>query len=103
MRDGFGSKPDYSGYDDHSWTPRSWEQHREYSKQHLSARTQAEEKEIEQEYGVRYSELSRLPYHDPIKCHLVDPMHCLLLGVAKHTLKMWIEVCADMVYPIRES
>ena len=52
----------------------------------------AQQKKIEQEFGVRYSELCRLPYYDPIRCHLIDPMHCLLLGIAKHTLKIWIEV-----------
>lgn len=62
------------------------------SELYLAASTKTEQKQIEFEHGIRYTELNRLPYYDPIKCHLVDPMHCLLLGVAKHTLKVWIEV-----------
>lgn len=88
----FGTKPDYSGYDEKSWVPRTKQKHIELSLKHQAAKTQTEAKDIEQESGLRYSELIRLPYYDPIRCHLVDPMHCLLLGVAKHTLKVWIEV-----------
>ena len=91
-RDGFGSKPDYSGYNEAHWTPREHDSHLEISKKHKKANTLQQQKEIEYNHGVRYSELSRLPYFNPIDCHLVDPMHCLLLGVAKHTLKTWIEV-----------
>ena len=43
------------------------------------------------EFGVRWSELLRLPYFDPIRFIVVDPMHCLFLGISKwivHTL--WV-------------
>ena len=36
---------------------------------------------IEFEQGVRYTELSRLPYFDPVSMHLIDPMHNLMLGI----------------------
>ncbi|KAL5537307.1 hypothetical protein ACEPAF_1130 [Sanghuangporus sanghuang] len=39
---------------------------------------------ITDNYGVRWSELWRLPYWDPSKQLVVDPMHCLLLGLV-HT------------------
>ena len=86
-REGFGSKADCSGYDEMTWIPRTWEQHQEYSRRHKLAQNLTEEKELEQKYGVRYSELSRLSYYNPIRCHLVDPMHCLLLGQVKHTVR----------------
>ena len=35
-------------------------------------------------YGCRYSVLLDLPYYDPIAMHLIDPMHNLFLGSAKH-------------------
>ena len=42
--------------------------------------------------GVRWSELLRLPYFDPIKFIVVDPMHCLFLGIARWIVKkIWIE------------
>lgn len=37
--------------------------------------------QITKDYGVRWSELWRLPYWDPTKQLVVDPMHCLLLGL----------------------
>lgn len=30
--------------------------------------------------GIRYFELSRLPYYDPIRMGIIDPMHNILLG-----------------------
>jgi hypothetical protein len=32
------------------------------------------------EHGARYFELSRLPYFDPVRMTVVDPMHNILLG-----------------------
>ena len=44
---------------------------------------------IESSYGARYSELFRLPYYDVVCHHVVDPMHNLFLGIAKHTINTW--------------
>jgi len=42
--------------------------------------------------GVRWSELLRLPYFDPIRFLVVDPMHCLFLGIAKWIVKrIWVD------------
>jgi len=42
--------------------------------------------------GVRWSELLRLPYFDPIRFTIVDPMHCLFFGIAKWIIKrIWID------------
>jgi hypothetical protein len=42
--------------------------------------------------GVRWSELLRLPYFDPIKFIVVDPMHCLFLGIARWIVKrIWVD------------
>lgn len=37
-----------------------------------------------EDHGVRYSELLRLPYWDPLRFVVVDSMHALLLGNLKH-------------------
>ncbi|PKB93788.1 hypothetical protein RhiirA5_256347, partial [Rhizophagus irregularis] len=37
--------------------------------------------------GIRWSELLRLSYFDPIRFIVVDPMHCLFLGIAKWIVK----------------
>ena len=42
--------------------------------------------------SVRWSELLRLPYFDPIRFLTVDPMHCLFLGIAKWIVKkIWVD------------
>ena len=47
---------------------------------------------ISTKYGVRYSSLLDLEYFDVIRFCIVDPMHNLFLGTAKHMFKkIWIE------------
>ncbi|EXX50690.1 hypothetical protein RirG_268450 [Rhizophagus irregularis DAOM 197198w] len=42
--------------------------------------------------GVRWSELLRLLYFDPIQFLSIDPMHCLFLGIAKWIIKrIWVD------------
>lgn len=42
--------------------------------------------------GVRWSELLRLSYFDPIRFMTVDLMHCLFLGIARWIVKqIWID------------
>jgi hypothetical protein len=42
--------------------------------------------------GVRWSELLRLTYFDPIRFLSIDPMHCLFLGIAKWIVKrIWVD------------
>lgn len=54
-----------------------------------AALTATRQSELEKQYGVRYSELLRLPYLDIIEHHVVDPMHNFLLGTAKHVMTIW--------------
>ena len=43
------------------------------------------------QHHVRWSEIYRLPYFNPVRLCVVDPMHCLFLGVAKWiVMKLWI-------------
>ena len=53
--------------------------------------TLAEKKQLQRDFGVHYSELGRLPYFNVIRCHVIDPMHNLYLGTAKHVMKTWRE------------
>ena len=42
--------------------------------------------------GIKYSSLIELPYPDPIRFTIVNPMHNLFLGTAKYLMKQfWIE------------
>lgn len=87
----FGESPDYSGYDTSLWPVRDLLIHKQKSIEHLNAKTKSYQKIIEKSYGIRYSILTELPYFDPIKNTVIDPMHNLFLGTAKHCLDLWIK------------
>ena len=41
---------------------------------------------------MKYSVLFELPHFDIVRYHVVDPMHNLFLGLAKHTTKQWSDL-----------
>lgn len=84
-------KMDFSGYDRDSWPNRTLQVHREQCNKYLSTQTKLQRKSIEKDYGIRYSALIDLPYFNPITFAVVDPMHNLLLGTAKHMIQTWLE------------
>ena len=45
----------------------------------------------ERELGCRYSCLLQLPYFDPVRMLIIDPMHNLYLGTTKYIFNLWIE------------
>ena len=55
------------------------------------SKTRAQQQDIEKEFGIRYSVLLELPYFDAARMCVVDPMHNLLLGTARHAVEMWKE------------
>ena len=55
------------------------------------ANTRSNRQRAAQEMDVRYSEFLKLSYFDIIRCHLIDPMHNLLLGTSKRMLLIWKE------------
>lgn len=79
----------YGGYDCHCWPDRDNSVHIMKATDSRNARTKKERKEIECSYGVKYSELIKLPAFDIIRYHVIDPMHNMFLGIAKHTTKVW--------------
>ena len=87
----FGEKPNYSGFNYPSWEPRKGDDHKKLAEGTLKAKTKTARSELESASGVRYSKLFRLPYFDPIKGHVIDPMHNLLFGTAKHAFNVWLQ------------
>lgn len=85
----FGSKPNYGGFDRNVWPKRDLKDHKEQGLRWKHAATLVEQHTIEREFGVRYSELLRLPYFDTVRFSVIDPMHNILLGSAKHTIVLW--------------
>ncbi|KAH9910516.1 uncharacterized protein BXZ73DRAFT_93680 [Epithele typhae] len=63
------------------WTKRNLNELREQAERWRDATTEAERKRIFNEHGIRWSELWRLPYWDPTRQLVVDPMHCILEGL----------------------
>jgi len=48
--------------------------------------------DVESKYGTRFTELMRLPYFDCVRFTVVDPMHNLFMGSAKHIMQnVWLK------------
>ena len=84
-----GDHTDCSGFDRDTWPKRSHAIHCEYARKGLSARTKEARKQLERQFGARYSLLFELPYYDAIRFAVIDPMHNLYLGTAKHVMSIW--------------
>ena len=83
---------DYSGFNRQNWQQRTNDTHREHCREALKETTKAAIQKTESKYGIRYSVLLVLPYFDPIKFTVIDPMHNLFLGTGKHVFKVWVEL-----------
>lgn len=81
--EGFGSR-NYSDFDRNNWRMRTNNQHRADIKKIEKAKTKTEQLKLVKDLGCRYSVLLDLPYFDPVRMLLIDPMHNLFLGSAKH-------------------
>ena len=90
--DDFSTKPDYSGFNLDSWIPRDANTHRSEAKKAKAATTATGRQLIEKSYGAKYSKLLDLKYLDVVRTHVVDPMHNIFLGLAKHAFKMWTDL-----------
>ena len=84
---GFGPK-DYSGFDRSLWPARSNNAHRAAIKDINNKPNKTQRNQAESKYGCRYSSLLKLEYFDPVRMVVVDPMHNLFLGSAKHLMKV---------------
>ena len=82
-------RTDCSGFNRDLWPPRTHSIHCEQAYRGLTAKTKVERHKIEQEYGARYSVLFELPYYDAIRYAVIDPMHNLFVGTAKHLMTIW--------------
>lgn len=73
-----------------TWEPRTNKDHREAVDKWNAAQTVEERDRIYHAQGARYSELLRLPYWDPIKFTMADPMHALLINLfGWHVERVW--------------
>ena len=78
---------DHSGFERENWIPRTNTQHRDNVAVLSQCTSKSALRQKESELGCRYSTLLELPYFDPPTMLVVDPMHNLFLGIAKHFTK----------------
>ncbi|KAJ3928294.1 MAG: hypothetical protein NXY57DRAFT_1041744 [Lentinula lateritia] len=73
-----------------TWPRRELEEHRKVASLWRDAPSIADRDKIFKDYGVRWSELLRLPYWNPITFTLIDSMHMGYLGLfSTHIRKIW--------------
>ena len=78
---------DYSGFQRHTWVKRTNESHRSDIAKLSGCKTKTALRKMESKLGCRYSSLLKLPYFDAPTMLVIDPMHCLFLGLAKRFVK----------------
>ena len=74
------------------WTPREKKKHCQIATEYLACETLQARKSLERTHGIRHSVLTKLPYFDPPRMTIIDPMHNLFLGTAKYILNVWKEL-----------
>lgn len=81
----------YAGFDN-AHPPRKQADHAAAGLRWSRADTLSKRNDIEKSTGSRFTELNRLPYFDCIRFIIIDPMHNLFLGTAKHVMKnIWMK------------
>ena len=74
------------------WDLRNLKQHRQQCEKSLRCKSHNALKKFSAKFGVRFSNLLNIPYFNPVRCHVIDPMHNLLLGTSKHMLEVWVKL-----------
>lgn len=74
------------------WQPRDPRLLREQAEAWRDATTLKERQEIYIKYGVRWSELWRLPYWNPSRMLVIDSMHCIFEGLAHYHNRYVLEL-----------
>ena len=89
--EGFGRR-NLSDFSKELWVSHTNSSHRASIEAIKTSKSISEKSKLESEHGCRYSALLELPYFDPVRMLLIDPMHNLFLGTAKRmTQKIWLE------------
>ena len=87
-------RPNFGGFDDmDDWfRQRNLEEFRQDALAWCECRTKDERNKHVSDTLVRWTELLRLPYFNPIRHCVIDPMHNLFIGIASWIVKrLWID------------
>ena len=82
----------YSGFDRSSWILRTRSQHKTSIVEINKQSNKTNLLNAESRLGYRETILLKLPYFDPSKMLVIDPMHNLFLGTAKRMLSIWLDL-----------
>ncbi|GET57294.1 hypothetical protein GLOIN_2v1776801 [Rhizophagus irregularis DAOM 181602=DAOM 197198] len=88
------NQPNFGGFEDiDDWfVERDINLIREKTREWKKCATEESRKAHVSQYHVRWSEVYQLPYFNSVRFCVVDPMHCLFLGVVKWiVMKLWID------------
>ena len=89
---------DFSGFNRECWPPRVSNDHKRDAKESLLETTPTAQQNKCAVHGARYSVLHELEYFDCIRFFVIDPMHNLYLGTAKHMMKdVWLNEEAPLI------
>ena len=83
----------YGGFDCSIWPRRTFQNHEKNVQLLTKCKTKTELSKKEAKRGCRYSALIELSYFNPCRMLVIDPMHNLFLGSAKHLLHLWPRIC----------
>lgn len=83
-------KEDINNINRDTWPPCNHSNHVKYANLWKNAKTPAEQNSEFSKHNVRWSELLRLPYWDPTKHVVIDPMHGFYLRMFfRHIREIW--------------
>lgn len=81
---------DIENIDPRTWPPRDLQAHHCHAQAWLNAGSLDERNRLFAETGIRWTELLRLPYWNPINFTVIDSMHNLYLGLVQtHCRDIW--------------
>ena len=75
-----------------NWPLRTLEEHKKSCENFLQCQNANQQNKFSSEHGVRFTVLLNAPYFNPVRNHVIDPMHNLLLGTSKHMIEVWIKI-----------
>lgn len=74
------------------WIKRDVTEMRRRAENWKNAKSTKEQETLFTEYGVRWSEMWRLPYWDPSRQLVIDAMHCILEGLVQHHFRVILKL-----------
>ena len=101
MKDGDSMWTNYASFDTAQWILCTNEDHHHrcglINKEFQSNNTKSALQKAESQFGLRYSVLLEIPYFDPIRFTIFDPMHNLFLGTGKKVMEVWLSHASNVL------